>query len=138
MAVLAVAAIALGTIFVATRDKEAGHASCGLSVAALAILTKLAHSGESPRVMLAEAGLPLACGYFVNALAEDPSREVEAQVELPSGDADVVEQAAGRFVEPAPAPVETGPDVSDLLECARWENELLYRFCSEGRLSPPS
>jgi len=135
---LAIAAIVLGGIFLLTSKDDPGLASCALSAGALAALTKAAHSEESASVIVASVALPVACTEFVKHVADEPDKEVKAEVELPTGEVATYEQSGEELIEPPAQPDPALPDFGRLLECVRWESEVLSQLCNEGVLEPPA
>jgi hypothetical protein len=100
--VLAVAAVILLGVFLVTRNEDSGTVSCALSAGALAALTKAAHSGESAGAILASVSLPIACTEFVKHIAEEPEKEVKAEIELPTGETATYERSGEELVEMPP------------------------------------
>ncbi len=137
---LVVVGLLVGGIFVATQDKSTGTASCALTTGGLAALTVAAHREASAAAVFSSVALPAACAAFVSKVVEQPNETVKATVKLPEGGSETYERTGEELISTPPAEPRPQPgiDLQLLIECGRWNNEVLSQLCFDGRIGPPS
>lgn len=131
IAVLVAAAIGLAAYVVYTKGDE--DLACMLSgPAAAAVAQGVFHGRPTSKIVgtaAAGAFVPLACKGVVDALIEEPSKEVTLEVEVATGGT-VTQTVTGNEVT-APTP-SNPPDIARVVLCLGWESQLAYQLCLDG------
>lgn len=134
-AVVAVVALALG-VFVWRSSRPA----CALTSVGVGAVIEGVTRGKSAGAIVggAAAGalVPDVCKRLVESLISDPHSEVEFVLDTREGETEI-EAPGTELLRPPPPPPSTVPDISRMVACIRWNSQLLYDMCVDGRLSPP-
>jgi hypothetical protein len=125
---------------VLARSGSDSDKSCALSAAAVAGIAVAVNHGKSADAVIGSAAFTPICKSFVESVVNDPEAEVEAEVQVPTGESVEFQGTGQEFVTqapPAPDPSSSIPNFDRILDCVRsYDTEFLVDLCTEGTIEP--
>lgn len=139
------AVVAIGAAAGCGGDSNSGGASsgdktsdvCEITANGLELLASEVHEGDSVAAAIKFLG-PGACVYLAKTVFNDPFNTVDAEIELPSGEAIHFEGPAEELVAPTQEPEpSSGIDVERLIACVKsYSVQFLVDECADGYIEP--
>lgn len=119
--------------------KGDGGGSCKLASAGVGLVVAAMLDGKTAGQIagttISGVLIPGACEAAIDSFIETPDEPVTIAVDLPAGTSTVTTSGA-ELVNPDPQ-----PDLAELIrrvKCRRFELEVLYAWCLEGKIPPPA
>jgi len=113
--------------------------SCTLGASGAALVADGLLKHKSASAIIAAVGGPAGaygCNQAIKALVHSPDKPVDLTIKNSGGGA--VDQTVTGYELQTPAPKPANPGLQRAVDCLRWQAQLFYDACVDGRLEPPS